>query len=156
MTEFVLVFLSSAVPVAELRGAIPLGIFMFKLSPVAVYFTAVLGNFFIAPFLLIFLKHLSDFLMKHYYFCNRFLNYFFDKTRDHHGRRFEKWEHWALFFLVALPLPFTGAWTACIAAFLFDIPFKKSLAIILLGIMIAGLIVTSLCVFGNGAVNGLK
>jgi uncharacterized membrane protein len=153
--ELVWVFLLGAFPIAELRGAMPLGIFVFKLPPLIVYLVAVLGNFLIVPLLLIFLKHFSAFLMRKSYFFNRFLNYIFSRTRDHHFHKFERWEHWMLFALVAIPFPLTGAWTACVAAFLFDISFKKSLFVILLGLIVAGLIVLGLSELGNGAIGGL-
>lgn len=154
--ELILVFLTSALPVAELRGSIPLGVLAFHLPPIAVYFAAILGNFLIVPFVLIFLKRFSDFLMHRFYFFNRLLNYVFSKTRDHHAHKFEKWEHWALLVLVAIPLPFTGAWTGALAVFLFGIPFRKSLWIIFLGIAIAGIAVSALTLFGLGAYNSLK
>jgi uncharacterized membrane protein len=126
-----------------------LGLFVFKLPVLLVYSTTVLGNFFIVPFVLIFLKSFSEFLMHRIYFFNRFLNYIFSKTRDKHSKKFKKWEHWALVVLVAVPLPFTGAWTGAVAAFLFGIPFKKALWLILLGIAIAGLIVSTLSLLSN-------
>jgi len=103
--------------------------------------------------ILIFLKYFSEFLMQRVYFFNRLLNYVFSKTRDRHFKKFEKWEHWALIILVAIPLPLTGAWTGSLAAFLFDIPFKKSLWLILLGVIIAGIIVTALSLLGNGVIS---
>ncbi len=154
--DFFLVFLTGAAPIFELRGAIPLGIFAFKLNPFLVYFFSVLGNFLIVPFLLIFFKYFSEFLMHRFYFLNRFFNYIFSKTREHHKHKFEKWEHLALFVLVAIPLPFTGAWTGSIAAFLFGVPFKKALWLILAGLIVAGFIMTILTLFGVTAWNGVK
>ena len=43
---------------------------------------------------------------------------------------------------VAIPLPFTGAWTGALCAFVFGIPFRKALIAIAGGVIIAGLIVT--------------
>jgi len=43
---------------------------------------------------------------------------------------------------VAIPLPFTGAWTGSIAAFLFGIKAKKALPLIFVGVLIAGGLVT--------------
>jgi len=149
------VFLLSASPIAELRGGIPLGVFVLKLPLVLVCLAAVLGNFLIVPFLLIFLRYFSDFLMHRFYFFNRLLNYVFSKTRDGHAHRFDRWEHWALLILVAIPLPLTGAWTGSVAAFLFGIPFRRTLWVILLGIIIAGLIVASLSLLGNGVAHRL-
>jgi len=49
---------------------------------------------------------------------------------------------------VAVPLPFTGAWTGSIAAFLFGIEFRKALLSIVSGVIIAGAIVTCLSLLG--------
>ncbi len=150
MYEFFLVFLASMSPIFELRGSIPLGILYFNLSPVLVFIISVLGNFLIVPVLLIFLNKFSDFLMRKSYFFNKLLNWVFARTRAHHAHKFEKYEHWALFVLVAIPLPLTGVWTGSVATFLFGVPFKRSLQIIFGGLMVAGVIVTALSVFGNG------
>ena len=49
---------------------------------------------------------------------------------------------------VAIPLPFTGAWTGSIAAFLMGMKFNYSFLSIFCGVIIAGAIVTSLCLLG--------
>ena len=54
----------------------------------------------------------------------------------------EKWGPLALIIFVAIPLPFTGAWTGSLVAFVFDLPFKKSIALIFIGVLIAGVLVT--------------
>ncbi len=151
MKELALIFLLGASPISELRGAIPLGFLVFKLNIFLVFFVAVLGNFIIVPLALIFLKYFSDFLMSRFYFFNRLLNYIFSRTRANHARKFEKWESWALLVLVAIPLPFTGAWTGSAAAFIFDIPFKRSLVLIFGGIIIAAIIVSFVTILGAGA-----
>lgn len=155
ITNLFWVLLLSMSPIAELRGAIPLGVLIFHINPVLIFFIAVLGNFLVVPLLLIFLKYFSEFLMHRFYFFNRLLSYIFARTRAHHQHKFEKWEHWALLALVAIPIPFTGAWTGALAAFLFDIPFKRSMWMIFGGIVIAALIVTALMLLGNGVANGI-
>jgi uncharacterized membrane protein len=44
--------------------------------------------------------------------------------------------------LVAVPFPGTGAWTGSLVAALLDIPLREAVPTILLGVIIAGLIVT--------------
>ncbi|MBU1178855.1 small multi-drug export protein [Patescibacteria group bacterium] len=148
--ELFWVFLAGTSPVLEVRVAIPLGIFVFKLNIFLVYIVAVVGNFIVVPLLLIFLRYFSEFLMHRFYFFNRLLSFVFSMTRARHSPKFEKLEYWALAVLVAIPLPLTGAWTASLCAFLFDIPFKKSLWLIGAGIMVAGLIVVALSLLGKG------
>ncbi len=47
-----------------------------------------------------------------------------------------------LCLLVAVPFPGTGAWTGSLVAALLDIPLREAVPTILLGVIIAGLIVT--------------
>ncbi|MCF7887339.1 MAG: small multi-drug export protein, partial [Candidatus Omnitrophica bacterium] len=54
----------------------------------------------------------------------------------------KKWGFWGLVLLVAIPLPVTGAWTGTVAANLFELKIKKSFFAILIGVLIAGLIVS--------------
>lgn len=67
------------------------------------------------------------------------------KARSQIIRRYERI---GLIIFVAIPLPFTGAWTGAIAAFLFGMKFHHAFLAILCGLIIAGAVVTSLCLLG--------
>ncbi len=60
----------------------------------------------------------------------------------------EKYEALGLTIFVAIPLPVTGGWTGAMVAFLMGIPFWKAMLYILLGVMIAGVIMTALSLMG--------
>ena len=47
---------------------------------------------------------------------------------------------WALLFFVGIPLPGTGAWTGTLAASILDMDFKTSMAAVLGGVILAGVI----------------
>ena len=145
-------FLIAALPIIELRGAIPNALILWKLSPLTVYFAAILGNIFSMILALVLLEPLSKFLMKHFKFFNNFFTNLFEKTRKKHNHRFEKWGALALISFVAIPLPFTGGWTGAAAAFVFGIPFRRAAVLISFGIMIAGLLVTGISLGAIGAV----
>ncbi|MBC8450752.1 small multi-drug export protein, partial [bacterium] len=53
-----------------------------------------------------------------------------------------RYEALGLVLFVAIPLPVTGGWTGAVAAFLFGIRRRYAIPAILLGIMLAGLIVS--------------
>jgi uncharacterized membrane protein len=127
--------------VGELRLAIPVGIFIYHLNWFHVFVIAVLGNLLPVIFLLLFLDKISKYLSEKSKNCRRFFQWIFERTRKKHISKFEKYNHIALLILVAIPLPFTGAWTGALVAFLFGIPFKKAFPAISLGVVIAGLIV---------------
>ena len=54
----------------------------------------------------------------------------------------DKYEFWGLVLLVAIPLPGTGAWTGCLVAALLEMDVKKSIPAVILGVLIAGAIVS--------------
>ena len=53
-----------------------------------------------------------------------------------------------MLIFVAVPLPFTGAWTGALIAYLFDLKFGRSLITIFIGVVIADLIITVLSLSG--------
>ena len=58
----------------------------------------------------------------------------------------------ALIIFVGIPIPFTGAWTGSLAAFVFNIPFKKSWPLILAGVCIAATLVTMITLGAGGII----
>ncbi len=139
-SELVIV-LMAMLPILELRGAIP---WAFKFAPqlplATTYLLAVLGNFAPVIPILLFLGPVSQFLRKVPVF-DRFLGWLFARTRKR-GKLIERYEAIGLTMFVAIPLPVTGAWTGALAAFIFGVRLRYAIPCILLGILIAGVVVT--------------
>ena len=72
---------------------------------------------------------------------DRFFCWLFARTRRKAGV-VERYGAFGLVLFVAVPLPVTGAWTGVVAAYLFDVPARRAAPAILLGICIAGVVVT--------------
>ena len=103
---------------------------------------AIIGNI-IPVFLIIFcLDSITKWSYRHSHFLTKILDWTFKKTRKKTSEKIKKYGSVALFLFVAIPLPGTGAWTGSIAAWLFNIPFKKAIIPITLGIITAGIITT--------------
>lgn len=127
----------SASPILELRGGIPLALFSFGFSPFKAWALSVFGNMIpIIPYYIV-LDIFSRGLMHRFYHINRFLTWLFEHTRRMHGDHFDyyRWAPLALFVFVAIPLPFTGAWSGVLASVVFGIPLKKAVPTIFLGII---------------------
>jgi len=144
MFEELKTILIAMTPICELRGAIPIALFQYDLSQLSAFFYSVLGNMIPSVFLLLYLEKVSNFLSSKSQFFKRIFEWFFNKTRKKHSQRFEKSKTLALALFVAIPLPITGVWTGSACAFLFNIPFKKALPAIFIGVLIAGIIITML------------
>ena len=130
----------SALPITELRGAIPVALTIYKMPVFPAYFFAVLGNIVPVIFLLLYLKPFSNFLCR-WHFLNIFFKWLFKRTYQYE-EKIEKYGALFLLVFVAVPLPGTGAWTGSIAAFVFGIRFWYAFPAIVGGIIIAGIIVT--------------
>lgn len=143
--EILAVLLLAMSPIAELRGSLPLA-FALGMNPLLAFCLSVLGNILpVAPVLLL-LGPVSNHLRRFQVF-DRFFNWLFERTRKR-SELVDKYGSLGLIIFVAIPLPFTGAWTGAVLAFLLGMKFSKAFPAILVGVLIAGLAVTSLLVLG--------
>lgn len=133
-----------ATPIFELRGAIPFAVGVHGMEILTAFFWSVLGNIIPVLAIVFLLEIVANFLSKHFKFWEKFFNWLFERTRKRAHEKIEKYGSWGLFLLVAIPLPMTGGWTGALAAFLFGIERRKSIPVIILGIMTAGIIVSLL------------
>jgi uncharacterized membrane protein len=134
--------LAAALPVSEVRGAIPLAIAVYGYDPWQAYLLSVFGNLLPVIPLLLFLGPVSDYLRR-FAIWDRFFTWLFARTRRKYIRDHENFGLTALAIFVAIPLPMTGAWTGCAIAFLVGFRFWPALAAISSGVLLAGAIVTA-------------
>lgn len=154
MIHYLIVFLISMVPLIELRGAVPyaIGVGLDSGWPLFwAFVTAVLGNMLPVPFIFFFARKILDW-GKDKKFIGRFCRFCLNK--GHKGgeklkQKAGKGLFWALLIFVGIPLPGTGAWTGTLAASLLDMDFKKSVAAVMLGVLMAGVIMGLISIFAK-------
>jgi len=147
----VVVLVISMLPIFELRGGIPLGAFL-ELAWWKTYLMAVVGNLIPVVPLLLFLNPVSNWLRRRITLADRFFEWLFARTRRRTEAGVRKYGIFlGLMLFVAIPLPVTGAWTGCAAAFLFGIRFRYSFPAVMAGVMIASIIV-SIITYGAATV----
>lgn len=132
-------FLVSMLPIAELRGGIPLALAS-GIEWREAFLICATGNFVPVIPLVILLDPLARFFGR-WRPIDRFLTRLFARTRRR-GQIVERYEALGLMLFVAIPLPVTGAWTGAVAAFLFGVRPRYAIPAIIAGILIAGAIVT--------------
>lgn len=140
------VLIISALPIFELRGAIPVAINLFNFPWYYALLLAIIGNLIPVPIILLCLNGIVRFLSRISLF-DRFFKWLFAYTRRR-GGIIERYERIGLALFVAIPLPITGAWTGSLAAVLFGLKFKHAMLSIFIGVLIAGAIVTCLSLLG--------
>ena len=146
------VFFCSMIPIIELRGAIPLGAAL-GLPWWQSYLISVAGNFLPVPFILLFINAILRWMSKsRVKFFNKVANWLYEKA-EKNREKIEKYAFWGVTVFVAIPLPATGAWTGSLVAAVFNMKFWRALFSALLGICIAGVVMT-LISYGFVAVLG--
>lgn len=118
------VLIFAALPIIEVRGSIPLGLFYFKMNTLSVLLISFIGGVLPVIPILWFLENLTAGLRKINFF-DRFFGWLFEHTKSKSGL-IEKFELIGLTLFMALPIPGTGLWTGCVAAYLLEIPWLQT------------------------------
>ncbi|MDI6887817.1 MAG: small multi-drug export protein [Candidatus Thermoplasmatota archaeon] len=147
LTPHLIIFIISMMPFAELRVAILMGL-LYNLPLWQVFSISVLGNILPVPFIILFFSYI-EILLRRYKRWDRVLTRLFDRTRRRANPKIQKYKTLGLIAFVAIPLPFTGAWTGSLIAYLFGLKLTKAILTISIGVIIAGLLVTLLCLTGT-------
>lgn len=135
------VILTAALPIIELRGAIPVGISL-GLSPIHATILSFIGSMIPVPFILFTIRPIFNYLKKTRTFKN-IVHKLTDKSLNKSGN-IQKYGAWGLLIFVAIPLPGTGVWSGSLAAALLDMRFKWAFPAIFVGNLIAGILIMGL------------
>ncbi len=144
--EFVFTMLASMLPVAELRVGLPFGVGL-GLSYPAAFAAAVLGNVLPAPFILVYIRRVLAWMRVRFPRLGGMVSALEQKAHLK-GQKVSKYKYLGLFLFVATPLPGTGAWTGSLAAAFLDMPVRRAMPSIVLGVLTAGLIMLGLTHLG--------
>ena len=143
------IFFTSMIPWWESRYAIPMSMLYFNWEWWQALPIAVIGNMLPIPFILLFF-HIVEKYLRNYKSWSKLMDWLFERTRKRADSKIKRFEYIGLILFVAIPLPFTGAWTGALIAYLFDLDFKKSLITIFIGVLIAAFIMIVVTLtFGN-------
>ena len=148
MPNWLKVLFTAALPISELRGAIPLGLFVFKMEYWETIILSVIGNLLPILPLTYFLKYGQKWLSQHSILFERFFNWWFQKTEKAFKGKYISLGKLGLAIFVAIPLPITGAWSGAVASVLFNIKPREAFLWIVLGVLGACAIVSILCSLG--------
>ena len=135
------VMIGSMIPIIELRGAIPLGAAL-GMPWWLNYVCAVVGNMIPVPFILLFIKKIIAWMTACRVGLFNKIGGWLVRKAEKNRAKIEKYSFWGVCLFVAIPLPVTGAWTGSLVAAVIDMKLWKALLSCLLGVMLAGVIMT--------------
>ena len=149
MSGYLRLFLISMVPLIELRGAIPYSQWL-GLPIIPSYVICIIGNMLPVPIIYLFARKVLEW-GKDKPVIGRFFTFCLEKG-EKGGRRLTakagRGLFVALMLFVGIPLPGTGAWTGTLAASILDMEFRPTVAAVMLGILLAGVIMMTASALG--------
>lgn len=134
--------LCSMVPIVELRGGIPFGVAL-GLPHWQAFLAAVVGNLIPLPFIVVYIRRVFAWMRKHMPKLDHVVDKL-EKKAHLKGRTVTKYKYLGLMIFVAIPLPGTGGWTGALVAAFLDMRLKKAALPLILGVLIAGFLVTGI------------
>ena len=135
------IFLISLLPILELRGGM-IAAALLSVNFTKAFLICLVGNLLPIPFILWLIRPFFNWL-KTTRHLKKVADWLERKT-EKNKEKVLKYEVFGLLLFVAIPLPGTGGWTGALVAAMLDMPMKKSLPIIALGVLIAGFIMSAI------------
>ncbi|WP_313346672.1 small multi-drug export protein [Sedimentibacter sp.] len=149
LNEFKVIF-TAALPIVEVKGAIPVGIAL-GMSPIHATILAFLGSILPVPIILFTIRPIFNYLKETVTF-KKIIHKLIHKSLNKSGN-VKKYGYWGLFIFVAIPLPGTGVWTGSLIASLLDLRFKYAFPTIVIGNLVASIFIMTLS-FGAVSIFG--
>ena len=141
--------LLSLLPISELRGAIPYayfnGVSLLVATPLCILVNALVG-----PIAYTFLATVHKLFYSHWPWYTSFFDRFVAKAQRRVAPKVSKYGYWGILLFVAIPLPITGAWTGTLGSWILGLDKRKTMMAVFGGVIVSGLIVTSIVVLGVG------
>ncbi len=143
--------LIALIPSVELSVALPVAVLRFGLPIWVAYVSSVAGSFLAVVIVFLGAEPVTRILHAHVPFTRRAIDWVFAHTRNKFTAKYQRYGVAALLLFTAtpLPVPFSGAWSGALAAWLLGIPAHRAVPWLALGILIAGGIMVMLLVSGS-------
>ncbi len=150
MNNILELILITLLPFLELRASIPWGIIKQGMSWPLVFTVCVITNIILAPIIYFFLDKIIHLFLR-IRAIDRIYGYYVERTQRRIHRYVEKYGEWAVAVFVGIPLPGSGVYSGMLAAYLIGLGYRKSFIAAVIGVLIAGVIVTLVSVTGAEA-----
>lgn len=150
--KYLITFFVGMVPIVELRGAIPIGVGL-GLSYFESFICSFLGNIVPVYFIVKYIRPLFDFFGRWKPF-KKIIDWATQKATKNieNNTRLQNYTALGLFLFVAIPLPGTGAWVGSLIANFLNLPPKKAIPPIIVGVLTAGIIVLTITAISFGGI----
>jgi len=154
MKELIYLILITFLPFLELRASIPFGILQTDYHWSTVFLICVITNIILGIIIYICLDKFIHIATK-IKLIDKIYKKCVEKTQKKIKKAVEKWGEPAIAVFIGIPLPGSGVYTGALGAYLIGLNFKKFVIANIVGVLIAGIIVTIVSLTGAQALQFL-
>ena len=144
------IILMTFLPFLELRASIPYGILILKENWILVFFICIITNIILGIILFPLIDTIISILTK-IKFIKKIYNYYVIKTQKKIMKYVDKYGEIGIALFIGIPLPGSGVYSGALGANIIGLKYKKFIIANILGVLIAGIIVTIIVLSGNNA-----
>jgi len=147
MQEILILILITLIPTLELRASIPYGILRTDVHWGTVILVCVVTNIVLGPLVYLILDKAIVLLLKF-----EWLNGIYQRTVTRTQRRIQKsvnrYGEMGVAMFIGIPLPGTGSYSGALGAYLLGLGYRKFIVANIIGVLMAGTIVTLVVLSG--------
>jgi uncharacterized membrane protein len=147
MPHWLWLILWTLVPALELRFSIPWGVYREQYPWPVVALICVAANIALGFGVFFFIEEIIK-LMTLWKPVGRLWDRYVERTQKKIHAKVEKYGEWAVAVFIGIPLPGSGVYSGALASYLIGLPFRKFVVANILGVLIAGAVVTAVSVLG--------
>ena len=165
--KIILLILITFTPFLELRFSIPIGILQgevglpfgmtlqgFGMNWMIVFLVCVTTNAILGPLVYFFLDKIIH-LFTRIKIIDRLYTRIVEKTQKKTQKYVERWGWIGLAIFIGMPVPGSGSYSGAIAAYFLGLGYKKFIITNIIGVLIAGILVTTGTLIGSGIWNSI-
>lgn len=136
-------------PFLELRASIPYGVFNTDLHWLYIFIICVITNIILAPIIYLLFDKIV-FIATRIKMIDGLYKSYIERTQKRISKYVNKYGVLGVALFIGIPLPGSGVYSGAVGAHLVGIDFKKFIIASIIGVLIAGILVTIICLTGNG------
>jgi len=150
MKAVLILMLITLIPTLELRASIPYGILRADMHWWAVVLVCVVTNIVLGPLVYLFLDKAMSMLLR-FEWVDEIYRRTVTRTQRRIQKSVDRYGEMGVALFIGLPLPGTGSYSGALGAYLLGLGYRRFIVANIIGVLMAGTIVTAVVFSGIGA-----
>jgi len=150
MKAVLVLILITLIPTLELRASIPYGILRADMHWWSVVLVCVVTNIVLGPLVYLFLDKAVTLLLR-FEWLSGIYGRTVSRTQRRIQRSVDRYGEMGVALFIGIPLPGTGSYSGALGAYLLGLGYRRFIVANIIGVLMAGTIVTAVVLSGVGA-----